>query len=171
MRKVLTEGDCDDFTIDDVLAKANVTQSEYKEALAVSANGFVIVLKRKPNECNVNNYNPHVLRAWQANMDIQYVLNGYACVMYIASYIMKTDRAMGELLKRVANETRTEDLKTQLKKVANMDIQYVLNGYACVMYIASYIMKTDRAMGELLKRVANETRTEDLKTLRPNKKK
>ncbi len=80
MRKVLTEGDCDDFTIDDVLAKANVTQSEYKEALAVSANGFVIVLKRKPNECNVNNYNPHVLRAWKANMDIQYVLNGYACV-------------------------------------------------------------------------------------------
>ena len=77
------------------------------------------MLKRKPNECNVNNYNPHVLRAWQANMDIQYVLNGYACVMYIASYIMKTDRAMGELLKRVANETRTEDLKTQLKKVGS----------------------------------------------------
>ena len=25
--------------------------------------------------------------AWQANMDIQYVLNAYACVMYVASYI------------------------------------------------------------------------------------
>ena len=36
--------------------------------------------------------------AWQANMDIQYVLNAYACVLYVASYIMKTDRAMGELL-------------------------------------------------------------------------
>ena len=37
--------------------------------------------------------------------------------MYVASYIMKTDRAMGELLRRVANEERTEDLKTQMKKV------------------------------------------------------
>ena len=46
--------------------------------------------------------------AWQANMDIQFVLNAYACVMYVASYIMKTERSMGELLKRVAAEARTE---------------------------------------------------------------
>ncbi len=113
MRKVLTESDCDNMTIEDVLAKANVNQSSYKEALTVSANGYVVLLKRNPNECNINNYNPHVLRAWQAN---KYVLNAYACVMYVASYIMKTDRAMGELLKLVAND---ENLKTQLKKVGS----------------------------------------------------
>lgn len=56
--------------------------------------------------------------AWQANMD-QYVLNGYACVMYIASYMMKTDRTMGELLKRVASEARTEELETKMRKVGS----------------------------------------------------
>ena len=55
--------------------------------------------------------------AWQANTDIQFVLNAYACVMYIASYIMKTERSMGELLKQVAAEARTNELKTQLRKV------------------------------------------------------
>ena len=35
--------------------------------------------------------------------------------MYVASYIMKTDRAMGQLLKRVASEVRTEELKQQLQ--------------------------------------------------------
>ena len=35
--------------------------------------------------------------AWKANMDIQYVLNAYPCVMYVASYIMKTEKVMGEL--------------------------------------------------------------------------
>jgi len=40
--------------------------------------------------------------ACQANMDLQFVLNAYACVMYVASYIMRTDRAMGEILKLVA---------------------------------------------------------------------
>ena len=83
----------------------------------MATSGSVVVDRRKPSECNINNYNPHVLLAWQANMDMQYVLNAYACVMYVASHIMKTDRAMGELLRRVANETRTEDLKTQMKKV------------------------------------------------------
>ena len=57
--------------------------------------------------------------AWQANMDLQYVLNVYACIMYVASYIMKTDRAMGVLLKHVASEARTKELKTQIRKVGS----------------------------------------------------
>ncbi len=36
--------------------------------------------------------------------------------MYVASYIMKTDRAMGEILKRVASEVRTE---AQIRKVGS----------------------------------------------------
>ena len=56
--------------------------------------------------------------AWQANMDLQFVLNAYACVMYVASYMMKTEKAMG-LLKQVAAEFRTEELKTQLRKVGS----------------------------------------------------
>jgi len=37
--------------------------------------------------------------------------------MYIASYIMKTEKAMGVLLKKVAAEVRIEELRTQLKKI------------------------------------------------------
>ena len=78
-----------------------------------------MVLKREPDECFINNYSPSVMLAWQANMDIQFVLNAYACVMYVASYIMKTERSMGELLKRVAAEARTDELKSQLRKVGS----------------------------------------------------
>ena len=62
---------------------------------------------------------PSVMLAWQANMDIQFVMNAYACIMYVASYIMKTERSMGELLKRVATEARTDELKCQLRKVGS----------------------------------------------------
>ena len=37
-----------------------------------------------------------------------------------------------------------------------MDIQYVIDAYACVMYVASYMMKNEKSMGELLENVANE---------------
>ena len=57
--------------------------------------------------------------AWQASMDLLYVLNAYACIMYVASYIMKTDRAMGVLLKCVVSEARTEELKSQMRKVGS----------------------------------------------------
>ena len=61
--------------------------------------------------------NTHVMRAWQANMDIQFVIDAYACVMYIASYMMKNERGMSELLKQVGNESRTEDITEQLRRL------------------------------------------------------
>ena len=120
VHKVLADGNTG-LSLDEVLVKADISHDEYTKALEVSSKGSVVVLKRKPNECNVNNYNVLVTLAWQANTDIQYVLNAYACVMYVASYIMKTDRAMGQLymLKRVASEARTEELKQQLRKVGS----------------------------------------------------
>ena len=116
VRKVLP--DCDDnATIHDMLSKADVELDKYIEALEITTSGTVVLLKRQPNEQNINNYNASILLAWQANMDVQYVLNAYACVMYVASYIMKTDRAMGVLLKQVAAEVRTSELKTQLRQL------------------------------------------------------
>ena len=52
-------------------------------------------------------------------MDLQFVLNAYACVIYVASYIMKSDRAMGEILKRLASEVRTQELRAQIRKVGS----------------------------------------------------
>ena len=61
--------------------------SEYEEVLGVATSGSVVVHRRKPSECNINNYNPHVLLAWQANMDIQYVLNAYICMCNVCSFL------------------------------------------------------------------------------------
>ena len=118
VQKLIAE-ESTDLSLTDLLDKANVTETEYIEALETSCTGNVVVLKRKLHECCINNYNPSVMLAWQANMDIQFVLNAYACVMYVSSYIMKTERSMGELLKRVAAEARTDELRTQLRKVGS----------------------------------------------------
>ncbi len=115
--KALAENPNDSMS--ELLNKSNVTLDQYVTALQVSTKSSVVILKRKPNECNINNYNASVILAWQANMDIQYVLNAYACVMYVASYIMKSERSMGELLRNVAAEARTEELKIQMRKVGS----------------------------------------------------
>ena len=119
VRKVLADNPNDDLSLDQLLTKADVSLDQYVSALEVSTKGSTVILKRKPNECNINNYNAPVMLCWQANIDIQYVLNTYACVMYVASYIMKTEKAMGELLKRVAAEAATEELKFQMHKVGS----------------------------------------------------
>ena len=118
VQKLIVDGNTD-LSLAELLDKAEVTEKDYIDALEVSTNGNVVVLKREPGECFINNYNPSVMLVWQANMDIQFMLNAYACIMYVASYIMKTERSMGELLKRVAAEARIDELKYQLRKVGS----------------------------------------------------
>ena len=118
VQKLISDGNTD-LSLTELLDKADVTETEYVDALETSCTGNIVVLQREPHECCINNYNSSVMLAWQANMDIQFVLNAYACIMYVASYIMKSERSMGELLKRVATEARTDELRTQLRKVGS----------------------------------------------------
>ena len=39
--------------------------------------------------------------------------------MYVASYVMKTEKKMDVLLKQVVAEVRTDELRTQLKKIGS----------------------------------------------------
>ena len=43
-------------------------------------------------------------------MDLQYILGPYACVMYIAAYMLKSERSMEELLKQVYKECGSHHL-------------------------------------------------------------
>lgn len=77
------------------------------------------VLKRQPSERWINYYNPKILQTWGANMDLQFITDPYFCIMFMTSYLTKSERAMSELLKKVAEENRDDDLKCKLRKVGS----------------------------------------------------
>ncbi len=82
-----------------------------------------MVLKRQVNEVWVNQYNKQLLKTWNANMDIQYVVNAYACVVYIISYISKAEREMGLLLAnahKVVSKKGNVNAKEALKKLGSL---------------------------------------------------
>ncbi len=81
-----------DITFNELLQELNVTEEKYLLAVQSSIKTARIFLKRSPNELRVNNYNPACLLAWRANMDIQFVLDVYACAVYIVNYISKDKR-------------------------------------------------------------------------------
>ena len=77
---------------------------EFQEAMKVVAKKPSVVLKRDKGDIFVNNYNPDVLRAWNANIDVQYVLDPYSCIMYIISYIAKSESELGVVLKQARDD-------------------------------------------------------------------
>ncbi len=82
------------MTFVEFLEKLNLSEQQYIKAIRLSLKHSTLLLKRSPAEIRINCYNPHLLKAWQANMDIQFVLDPYACAVYILTYITKGQRGM-----------------------------------------------------------------------------
>ena len=85
-------------TFDTFLEKLKLTEDQYLKAIRFSLKHPRLFLKRSPFEIRINNNNPNLLKAWRANMDLQFVLDPYACAVYILSYITKGQRGMSKLL-------------------------------------------------------------------------
>ncbi|XP_049340466.1 uncharacterized protein LOC111190042 [Astyanax mexicanus] len=91
-------------SITQLLETVKITYNDYKDNVNSLSSASVVIMQREPNDCWVNGYNPLLLRAWNANMDIQYILNPYTCIMYILSYISKGEHEMSEYLKGVIKD-------------------------------------------------------------------
>ena len=98
-----------------------LTQAQYEEAHKIITKKRSVVLQRNPSELWTNQYNPCLLKCWDANMDIQFVLDPFSCIVYVISYISKAEREMGLLLKqtKIEAEEGNESARTTLKKIGS----------------------------------------------------
>ena len=94
------------MTYEDFLTELDLTEEDYFKAVQTSVKAPKVFLERPPRDKRVNPYMRHLITAWQANHDIQFVLDAYACAMYIVSYISKSQRGMSTLLYNAAKEAK-----------------------------------------------------------------
>ena len=106
------------------LEKLDLTKQQYIKAIRLSLKHSTLLLKRSPSEIRINCYNPHLLKAWRANMDIQFVLDPYACAVYILSYITKGQRGMSKLLRKACEEAK-EGNKNIVNKVRHIGKKFL----------------------------------------------
>lgn len=109
------ESEPDTMCVNDVLQKCNVSSDKYYNALQNSSKTPTIFLRRAPSETCINNYNPHILRLWKDNMDLQYTSSPYAAIAYVTSYVTKDEREVGTVLQAVSREMRYHGVNEQMK--------------------------------------------------------
>ena len=105
------------FSFGDFLCKLKVTEKDYVNAVASSVADAKLFLQREPDATRINGYNLGILQAWEANHDLQYVTDAYACAMYIVSYISKGQRGMSNLLQSACEEAKqnSSDIRNQVR--------------------------------------------------------
>ena len=97
-----------------------ITEDDYYCALSISPeNDYEIHLKRSTGSCFVNNYNPVLLKAWEANLDVQPLHNCFNTLTHMTAYF-KSESEVSELLKQAAKEIKNQNLNVcdALKKIA-----------------------------------------------------
>ncbi|XP_037825564.1 uncharacterized protein LOC119613607 [Lucilia sericata] len=87
-------------------AHINMSYEEYKLALRSSLKKPRIFLRRRFEDKMLNAYNPTILPLHRANMDIQFILDAYACCSYIVNYINKSNRGISRILREAVDEIR-----------------------------------------------------------------
>ena len=130
--------DDEDLSIEEFLESVQVTYENYILAIRSSITKPTIMLRRTVNEIHVNAYNKDLLAAWRANIDVQFITDTYACAMYVASYIIKAERGMSELLRKTCDEVKKGDhsLRDQLRTIGGK----FLNSVELSAQEASYIL-------------------------------
>ncbi|WAQ99743.1 PIF1-like protein [Mya arenaria] len=108
--------DCEEFFL-----RCELTYEKYIEAIQSTLKRKQVILKRSVCDVRVNAYNMQLLFIWQANSDLQFVLDPWAVCVYIASYIMKSQRGMSLLLQEAAEEARKGNfrLKDKVRLISN----------------------------------------------------
>lgn len=99
----------------------NCTVDEYLFAISSQLSATKVFMKREPKDCRINQYSPKILSLMRSNMDIQFVLDPYACVSYIVDYINKSSRGLSRLLRQCVLDFKKGNfsLRQRLKALAN----------------------------------------------------
>ena len=109
------------LTFDEFLKNIDMNEEEYIKMIRAELKKAKVFLKRAPNEIRINAYNPMIMSLHRANMDIQFILDPYACLMYCVDYISKSENGMSKLLREALNELKkgNNTVKERLRVIAN----------------------------------------------------
>ncbi|KAL3185416.1 hypothetical protein MRX96_005440 [Rhipicephalus microplus] len=87
-------------SLEDFLATFDVrSDAEYMDILRAGFTRPCLLHRRTPAQKMVNPFNPWIAKVLDSNMDLQVILDHYACATYVVDYVNKADRGMSNLHK------------------------------------------------------------------------
>ena len=107
----------DDATLTKVLDSCGVTEDDYIQAMRRKIS---IIYKRKPNKTMISRYNTVLLNLMKSNMNLQFVTGIYGLLAYLCSYMSKEERKLGEIMRKVVEESPGLNVREKLRKVGNV---------------------------------------------------
>ncbi|XP_029933198.1 uncharacterized protein LOC115377526 [Myripristis murdjan] len=129
--KKAVERDVPPASVEDLFASLRINQEIFEMAYRRLEKKHKVVYRRGVNEVWVNQYSKQLLKCWNANMDISFVTDAYAVVIYIISYITKAEREIGLLLSNAQKEAKKQGNLSAKEALRKLGSVYLHNRDVC----------------------------------------
>ena len=136
-RSILEEDDLDiNMSFETFYKKIDkdLTEAQYIKYISTTEKGVALFLRRRVKERFINNFNPEMLAAWNANMDIQIALDPYAVLTYIVSYVNKDETGTTAFLKQALSDNVEKETKEKLHALKNAYAEHREVGFSEAVY-------------------------------------
>jgi hypothetical protein len=124
-------------SFDSFLDRMQLSWSNYVLGLRASVQKATIFYERDLDAIRRTPFNPKILALQKSNMDAQFVLDPYSAATYISSYMMKSNYALGKLMKDAC--TNVCDAGGSTGEVMRAMGNALLNGQEISVQHAAYI--------------------------------
>ena len=139
-----------DASFDDFLEKVSVDEKTYILAIRSQLSHRSIMIQRSYRDRWINNFNPTILKVWNANMDVQPCLDGHAVGQYIVSYMTKVSKGVSSTMKRLLRQMKdgAKQVRPMLRELGNsiLNHQEVSAQEAVYLLLGLQMRKSSRAI-------------------------
>ncbi len=129
--KKAVEDDVPYASVEELFESLHINQTIFEEAYRRIETKNKVVYKRGVNEVWVNQYSKQLLKCWNANMDLSFVTDAYAVIIYIISYITKAEREIGLLLSNAQKEAAKQGNLSAREALKKLGSVYLHNRDVC----------------------------------------
>lgn len=98
-----------DQSFEEILEELKCSEADYVLAIRSSIKRDKVFTRRRSMEVGMNAYNADMLKMFEANMDIQFVLDEYAVLSYLLKYVTKAEDSVSKLMRQAAKDVRASN--------------------------------------------------------------
>ena len=144
----------EDQSFEKMLEELKMSEAKYYDAIRCSIKSDTVFYKRRRIDVLVNTYKSDFLDTWEANHDLQNILDPYGAIYYLFEYCFKTDKGMIEMMKKAVEECKegNDDLFNRLRAVSNA---FVNSSLVSAQQAADYILGHPMTMFSVAERFVN----------------
>lgn len=126
-----------DVSFADVLDELGLDEEKYMFAIRSKIKLPKLYLKRGSLDVSTNAYNRDLLCLFEANMDIQFILDQFAVAAYIVNYMSKSEAGISKLLRQAVEDTKNGNLsiRQRLQLFANLCLNSTIMGSQEAVYL------------------------------------